>query len=381
MMALLRPVLEEHRSEGETLRQLPSETARAMTRAGVFRIWVPKSLGGLEWDILSGVRLVEEIAKIDGSAAWVAGNSAGQAFLCQSLPDTAVEEIFATPDTVLAGGAFPPGAAVPMDGGYRVTGQAPFGSGCHHATHFFTVHVVVEDGAPKLNPDGSPVVIMAIVPAAGGEIVDHWDTFGMRGTGSHDTRTSGTFVPERYTTLLAPFDHPGRHFSATVFRTGLFATLPALGATAIGIAGAAIDDVTRLALAKTPAFAANGVADRQVVQLHLARATAKVDAARAYLHEAVRGAEERAAAGLWPSQESKIKLQLATCFALEEAAASVDLVHKIAGTSGFRAESRLSQYFRDVHTISQHAFASEARYESTGKLLLGRPTDWDWFAL
>jgi hypothetical protein len=63
------------------------------------------------------------------------------------------------------------------------------------------------------------------------------------------------------------------------------------------------------------------------------------------------------------------------------AAKAVDLVHAAAGTSAIHHENPFQQYFRDVHTMTQHAFASESRYESAGALILGAASDWGFFAL
>jgi hypothetical protein len=71
-----------------------------------------------------------------------------------------------------------------------------------------------------------------------------------------------------------------------------------------------------------------------------------------------------------------IPLALAASHGLAAAVQAVDLVHAMAGTTAFREEHRFPQYFRDIHTLSQHAFASTDRYESVGKLILGRRSDW-----
>ena len=79
--------------------------------------------------------------------------------------------------------------------------------------------------------------------------------------------------------------------------------------------------------------------------------------------------------------EQGIPVQLASCHAVETAGKAVDLVHAAVGTTGIRNEHRFQQYFRDVHTVSQHAFGSPERFESVGKLLLGKKSDWAFFYL
>ena len=79
--------------------------------------------------------------------------------------------------------------------------------------------------------------------------------------------------------------------------------------------------------------------------------------------------------------EQGIPVQLATCHAVEMAGKAVDLVHTAVGTTGIRNEHRFQQYFRDVHTVSQHGGGSPERFESVGKLLLGKKSDWGFFYL
>jgi len=146
-------------------------------------------------------------------------------------------------------------------------------------------------------------------------------------------------------------------------------------------ARAAITDLIALAQSKTPSYTQVGLADKAVVQDKLARARAAVDAARSYLYSALAEAEEVVRTQPRLSLEQGIPLALAASHAVEAAAQAVDLVHSCAGTSGIREEQRFQQYFRDVHTISQHAFVSSSRFESAGKLMLGRESDWPFYYL
>lgn len=76
----------------------------------------------------------------------------------------------------------------------------------------------------------------------------------------------------------------------------------------------------------------------------------------------------------------KLRLQLATSHATTCAARAVDLVHAAAGTAAILETYRFPRHLRDVHTVTQHAFASAQRYESVGAPLLGAESDWGFFA-
>jgi hypothetical protein len=79
--------------------------------------------------------------------------------------------------------------------------------------------------------------------------------------------------------------------------------------------------------------------------------------------------------------EGLLGIQLAPPHTIAGAAQAVDLVHAAADTSALCNEYKFQQYFRDVHTTTQHAFASASRYESVGVRILRVELDWGSFAL
>jgi hypothetical protein len=113
----------------------------------------------------------------------------------------------------------------------------------------------------------------------------------------------------------------------------------------------------------------------------VAEAEATLGAGRAYLFETFRENWTAAVAGEPLTQERKVKMQLAASHALACAAKAVDLVHAAAGSSAIRNENPFPQWFRDVHTMTQHAVVSASRYESAGALMFGVESDWGFFAL
>ncbi len=184
----LEPVLRRHAPEAERERRLSAPVVAAMRRAGLYGLFRPRRLGGLEVDPLTAFRVIEEISRIDSAAGWNLMISSAVEPFGAWFSDDGAAEIFAGRDTVLAGSFNPPRAAVPVDGGYRVTGRITFVSGAHHADWIAGLAHVVDDGRPRLGPDGQPVVLLTMFPRRDVEIVDNWNTLGMCGTGSHDVR-------------------------------------------------------------------------------------------------------------------------------------------------------------------------------------------------
>src|SRR6266850_6597855 len=132
----LRPVIRGFRDEIDREQRLPKALVEQFHAAGFYRMIRPRELGGLQVDPLTYVRVVELLAEAAGSAGWnVANNSIGQ-LVTLGLPDEGVDELYRhRADTVIAGTAVMGGGkAVPVDGGYRVTGRWPFGTGCQESS-------------------------------------------------------------------------------------------------------------------------------------------------------------------------------------------------------------------------------------------------------
>ena len=375
------PALRASAAASEAARQLAPEAMDVLLNAGILRALLPAAYGGAELGAVGGHKLLEELASIDSAASWSAMIGAAGAWLTLLLPSPAADEILADPRAVVVGSFNPPLSAEAVPGGYRVSGQVSFASGCTHATWLIAQALVMEEGAPKIGPGGMPVALAVFFPAADATIIENWQTLGMRGTGSHDFRVSACFVPEHRIWPMGPWAPVNSAFTDPLSRMALWWFSTSLAAVALGIARAAIADLSDLAQSKTPSYTQVGLADKPVVQEKLARARAAVDAARSYLYDALTGAEEILRTEPRLSIEQGVPLALAASHGVEAAVQAVDLVQNCAGTAGIRNERRFQQYFRDVHTISAHAFASTARFESIGKLLLGRPSDWPFYYL
>jgi alkylation response protein AidB-like acyl-CoA dehydrogenase len=135
-----------------------------------------------------------------------------------------------------------------------------------------------------------------------------------------------------------------------------------------------IEAVSELAGKKTPSYLAPLKA-RSSIQALIGEAQATLGAGRAYLYEALRDVWEKALEGCVIDMPGKMKLQLAAVYAAAASAKVVDLVHAAVGTTGIRDEYRFQRHFRDVHTLTQHAYISSARYESGGQYFLGVPIE------
>jgi alkylation response protein AidB-like acyl-CoA dehydrogenase len=355
----------------------------ALTEAGLLRMFNPRSLGGLEVDPLTCGRLVEEVSAADSVAGWSLFNPLAWAHLCARLPDAGAEEIFGrNPHAVLAGPFHPPMQAIPVDGGYRLSGRSPFASNCRDATWIAVTALVMDGDHPRLQESGAPEVLAVFFPSEDCDILDTWYVLGMRGTGSEDIAVHDVFVPRTRTCPLVPEFTPGSHYQGPLYR------LPAMGAITatfppivLAIARQAIDAVSALAQEKTPFGSTTVLRARGSAQARLAQAEGALRAARALVDQTLGEAWERAVAGEWPSLVQRADLLLATATATSSAAKVVELMYNVAGTSGIYMRNPLERYFRDMQVLKQHGFASENRYETVGQVYLGLPPEFAPVAL
>src|SRR2546422_7033490 len=107
----------------EQERRLPQPLVDELVDAGLFKLLMPRWLGGAQIDPVTFVEVLEEISKVDASTAWVICQTAGCSMAAATLRRDVAEEIFGgEPHGILAWGPGMGARAVAVDGGYRVTG-------------------------------------------------------------------------------------------------------------------------------------------------------------------------------------------------------------------------------------------------------------------
>jgi alkylation response protein AidB-like acyl-CoA dehydrogenase len=274
----------------------------------------------------------------------------------------------------VTGGVFAPrGRAERRDGAYVVSGRWSFASGVQHCDWLLAGCVVHEGEDPVMLQSGAPDVRLMMMPADGVEVIDTWSVSGLRGTGSHDMTVLSQVVPASRAVSLAG-ERPRQEGALYAFP--LFGLL-ALGiaAVALGIARGAIDDFLALAGAKTPAGGRRTLAERSTVQAELARAEARLRAARGLVLEEAEQAWQAALAQGPIAERHRLGLRMAASQATEVAAEVTTAMYHAAGGSSIYDSNPLQRRFRDVHVATQHVMVAPATWELTGRLLLGLATD------
>jgi alkylation response protein AidB-like acyl-CoA dehydrogenase len=368
----LRPLLEAAAPRMDTGRELPADVVDALHAEKLFRLLIPRDLGGGELDIPTFVRVIEAIAEADGSTAWCLGQNGVCAITAAYLPRPAAEHMFGRdPRAVLAWGAGPSGQAVACEGGFRVTGRWSFASGSRHANWLGGLcPIVAADGTPAREADGRARIRCFVFPKAQTQVTDDWQVIGLRGTGSDSYAITDVFVPEAFHFLrTVPAPHPG-----ALYRMPLIAVYPAAFAgVALGIARVVLAAFIEMARGKTPR-GVSPMRDNAAVQSLLGHAAARLASARTNLLHTLAEIVAALADGAPFPGAQELALRMCATFAILEATAVVDVLYHEAGASAILQANPFERRFRDIHAVAQQVQARRANFELVGQRLLGVDT-------
>ena len=367
----LGPELEAAGEDIERRRELPEAIVEALIERGLFRLLLPRALGGAELRPAAYVAVIEEVAKHDASTAWCLGQACGCTMTSAYLDPEVAREIFGGKRGIVAWGPPGPAEARAVPGGYRLTGTWSFASGSHHAT-WLGAHVAIltPDGTPQLRPDGGPVVRTLLFPKASAKFTDIWHVVGLRGTGSDSYTVTDLFVPEKYTVLrdaaVKPCQ-PGLLYafsSSNIYASGF-------AGVALGIARGALDAFVELARDKIPRGAKRTLRDNNVVQAQVSQSEARLCGARAFLLSSLDEIWREVSGLKRLTMDHNTTVRLASTWAIHQAREVVDMAYHAAGATAIFESNPFERRFRDIHTVIQQYQGRQAHFETVGQALLG----------
>jgi indole-3-acetate monooxygenase len=365
----LAPEIRARRQEIEAARRIPADLAEALRRTGLFALTIPRALGGTEADPATIIRTIETLAAADGSTGWCAMVGLGNNVAAGYMSEAGAREVFADPTLPTAGIAAPAGAAVRVDGGVRVSGRWPFASGIDNCAWVWAGCLVMQDGEPRMTEHG-PEIIHVCMPVDAVTVHDTWHVSGLCGTGSQDFSAADVFVPEARIFLLLD---PAGHRREPLYQMpplGLF--VYQLACVGLGIARAALDELTALARSKPPSLYMEPMAERAATQLELARAEAALGGGRAFLYATIDDVWRTVIAGATPTPRQLALARAACTQAVETAAAVTGTANTLGGGSSIYLASALQRHARDAEAITHHFTVAPHTWEQSGRVLLGR---------
>ncbi|MXP42051.1 flavin-dependent monooxygenase [Altererythrobacter soli] len=360
-LSALLDVVRERRVEFTRAQQVAPDVVELMRRAGIFRALVARRFGGDEMTPAEFIQIIEQIAVVDGSAAWVASFGHASAYIA-ALPVATLERIYENgPDVSVCGALFPPHNAKAVDGGLEVSGRWKFGSGTSTAD---LVGVGIK--AEGVDDGGAPR--MALMPRDKVTIVPNWDVNGLCGTGSHDVVVDKVVVPVEWTFIRGS----AANLDGPLFRYPVMAlAAQVLAVVGLGVARSALDTLIEMAGGRGSITGAPVLANRAYVQSEVAQAEAALRSARAFFYDAAEDAYATLVAGE-PLPLDKVNLLRLSSTHLARVGVDVaQTAYRLSGTAAIYTDHPIARQFNDALVVAQHAFLSTGTWQSAGQILLG----------
>ncbi len=355
--------------ETERLRRMHPDNLRDLTEAGVFRLAMPSDVGGHQADEDIVAEVLAQISRGCPSTGWMCTIMLISNVIPALLADEAADEIYATTDLRITATIAPTGQAVPVDGGYRVSGQWTWNTAGVHSNWFAPGCIVPgeEDSGPRL----------VLMPTTEVKHQDNWRAAGMAGTATNIATVGDVFVPAARTILvkdLAEGRYPTRRYSHLPYFNRPFVlyinagSAPAL----LGIARGAMDCFmqtlpTRGAITYT---AWPKAAEAPLVHHQLAKAQYHLEAAEMFtsrLSALYRGVLQRPPTIMERAQARAYIGHIASL-----SRACTNQLFEASSASHTLLTADIQRYFRDINVLHQHAaIQPNSGDEVYGRVLAG----------
>jgi len=345
-----------------------------LIQADLLRAPVPAQFGGLglEFDVIPLV--AAELGRGCSATGWCYGVWAGDAYLVGMYPAQAQNEVWATgPNTVCASG-LNPGCAKSLsaaDGGYRLSGQWDFASGCDASAWALVA---------GFGPSGP---VLCLVPRSDFEILDTWFVSGLRGTGSKDIVIDDAFVPAHRVVSIPDMQEartPGRqvHPDSANYRIPLFSGASyVLAGPMVGMAQGTVDAFQSSMRGHVSAPRGGEAAQRVPVQMRLAEASADVWAARLTMERDLHDILDRARRDEAATTEERLRIRRNQAYIATLCLRAVNRLFEGSGGHALYEGDPAQRFHRDVHAAAHHSSLSwDTASEQYGRILLGlEPTN------
>lgn len=370
----LLPMLEAHAAEAERQRKPVDSVMRAISDTGIYRYFVPKRFGGLEFGMQTFIRIGMALGGACASTGWVTTFCMEHNWLLSLYGKEAQEDIFGKQPWIIAPGALAPrGTATPVDGGYRLNGRWEWGTGVMHSDWVMVGALVP---ATESTP---PMFGMFVLPISDARIIDTWHVDGMAGTGSNDIAVEDQFVPAHRVVDLAKVragEAPGAKWhNRPMYHMPM---LPVLGLTAlspaVGVARKAVELFTQSLRKRTVYGTSDKQGDKAVAQYRLGLLSVAARNVEVLTTQLASEVEEWGNRGIPCPEPVRAEYRIRLGDIMRQSRNIVRDVVEASGAHAHFLDNPLQRMLRDINTMSCHTvFDIDIGAEQHGRILLGLP--------
>jgi alkylation response protein AidB-like acyl-CoA dehydrogenase len=369
----LVPTLRERAERIAQTRSMPEDVIRDLNDAGLRGLQRPRRFGGPEHPCDVLYRVGRELAKGDGSTAWVYLVTGATDVMIGLFPASVQEEYWTSSRPCGASSYMPTGKAVPVAGGFRLSGKWSYCSGIDQAGWVMLGGIVgMLDNPPR------PDMRYFLVPDRDFTIVDDWHVMGLRGTGSKSIVVEDCFVPlERIITFDQIVAGDPANENVTYRQSGWMIVSYCIAGPATGIAQTMFELILAEARGRSERHDPLFEARRPIIQSELAEAAALIDCSEMLYTRSLETAFAKVKTGVRLTDAERTRNRRDQAYSALLARKAGELLMAMAGGRGTSESHPVQRAFRDLYTIAVHPGANwDTPSLSYGSVLLGgRPTE------
>lgn len=371
----LLPKLRERVAETEELRRLPAQNVADLLEAGLYGLMTPRRFGGSELGSQTMIDVTIELASACPSTGWVHMLWTAHMWLLALFSPEAQEELWSNPNTLASSVVNTTGDVVPVDGGYRWTGRGFFSSGVDHCNWLTAAVPIKRADAPE---GAQPERRWLLIPREEFEIIDDWNTVGLKGTGSKTIVVDDVFVPEYRTlpnTALEDGSGPGRKINAHPMYGAISSAnfTSAMAAPAVGAARGFLQVFEERLRSKSA-----NIDDGLLINMaRYAQAVAQVDSV--YSMSMMNASNFACIPAAEVPADARAKCRRDQAFTAQTCRKTVNMLYEECGGSGLFASSEFQRYWRDTNAAAaHHGLTWDWHAVAWTKSTLGLPTLPGW---
>ncbi len=364
----LVPLIREHAEKSSEERRVVPEVVQALEEAGLFKLLVPRRLGGLETNLRTMMDCVAEVGRGDGSTAWAVALLNVCTWFSTTFSDEAQQDMLSTHEAKACGIFSPPLKSERVEGGYLVSGRWAYSSGSFAAS-WATLGIGVDGEDPRA---------LALIPSSAWTIEPTWFVAGMKGSGSDTIVVEDHFVPDhRIQRFIDMVEGDFRTSHKADEQNANMAFIPVaaiiLVGAQLGLARHAMERTLATLPKKNVAYTCyTNARNSPTHQVGVAEAATRFDQAEMLMQRACADVDSAAARGVQLDKLTRARVRMDTGIIGELVKDGLDKLMTANGASSFSDANVMSRIWRDSEIAGRHALVMpELGKEAYGRMLLG----------
>lgn len=371
--AALVPLLRANAQETEENRRVVEENIDALRDAGLLKLAMPKRFGGHQADITTFLRVGEQLARGDGSTAWVTTLMNVCGWTVGLFGDRAQRDVYEdNPDARVCGVLAPTATTTYTHDGLIVTGRWGFASGSAHS-QWAVLGIPVVNSEGEVTDQGTALIAMSDM-----SVEETWFVAGMKGTASNTLVADQVFVPWHRIISVPQLIEGIRvteHTDEALYRSAFIPVMAlVLSGAQVGLAMHAME-IVQESLAKGRGISYTFYDKSRLApttQLQVAQAAQLIDGAHLHLMRAAGDIDRAAEAGEHLDFLTRARVRADVGTIAHRTREAVDLLLNVHGAGSFADANPMQRVWRDLETCSRHAVVNpEISSELYGRALLG----------